>query len=126
MLANRFYIGDIVYHGDVIARGQHKPIVGLRCSRERSGAQVVACAVEARYWRGGLLELDRRTHDSPPAGDGLTDVRKLWLLMTAEERRSLVLETVVLDMDSREVVGVKAHEDFEPLFRCAAGAGTGS
>ena len=28
MLSNPFYVGDITYHGEVIGRGQHEPIIG--------------------------------------------------------------------------------------------------
>ena len=40
MLTNRFYVGDITYHGEVVSKGQHEPIVDAalfdRVQRARS------------------------------------------------------------------------------------------
>lgn len=50
MLSNRFYPGDISYHGDVVARGQHDPII----DRELFDASKPSC--------GDVLGARRPTH----------------------------------------------------------------
>lgn len=84
-------------------------------------------AAELRVLEGRLKLLEPHTRGSV-AGDELTNIRELWPLMSQEERRALVtlvIEDVVLDMDSGTLVRVRPHEDFGPLFDCLAAEESG-